>query len=236
MNSTSRSPAFSGNRVIDLLPSPQRLRLMPVFKPVSLKRKEVLYQTNERVEYCYFPSSGIVSLLSTTEGKTVEIAMVGSEGLIGASALLKTDITPHDSITQTDTEALKIDAAVLKAEFEQDGALRAVLLRYVYALLCQISQTSVCHHFHTVEQRLARRLLMSRDSLDSNTFSVTQEFLAYLLGVPRTNVTMTAGDLQRAGLIEYKRGTVTIINEKDLEKAACDCYKILRNATGELFK
>jgi CRP-like cAMP-binding protein len=110
------------------------------------------------------------------------------------------------------------------------------LLRYIYALLCQISQSSVCHHFHTVEQRLARWLLMMRDRLESNTFPLTQDFLAFMLGIPRTNVTMTAGALQQAGLINYRRGLILITDEKGLEETACDCYQIIKKATDGILK
>jgi CRP-like cAMP-binding protein len=234
MNATRQSQALSQNRLLALLPKTEYSNLSLKLKSVRFKKKTLLYHTGDQIKYCYFLTAGIVSLLSVArEGKTMEVAMVGNEGIIGISVLLQTDKTPYDAITQTEIEALKIDAAVLKAEFEQDASLRAALLGYFYALLCQISQIAVCNHFHTVEQRLARRLLMSKDCLRSNTFPMTQEFSAYLLGVPRTNVTMTASILQRAGLIRYKRGTVTIINEKGLADAACDCYKIIRKTSDE---
>jgi len=237
MAAGEQSQSITGNRLLALLPKGEYARLIPFLKPVNLKRKEVLYHAGDTIKYCYFPLSGIVSLLSpAAEGKAVEVGMVGNEGMIGVSAPLQIGITPYDLITQIETEALQIDARILKAEFNRGGTLHELLLRYIYALLCQISQSVVCHHFHTVEQRLARWLLMGRDRLQSNTFPLTQEFLAHLLGIPRTNVTMTARALQQAGLIDYKRGTITITEEKGLEDIACNCYRIIKKATDDILK
>lgn len=237
MIAAEKSQAITQNRLLALLPEAEYARLLPALKPVSLKKKEVLYHSGESIRYCYFPTSGIISLLATAvEGKTVEVGMCGNEGMIGLSALLQIGATPYDLITQTEIEALQIDAGVLKAEFNRGAALHAAILRYIYALLCQISQSALCHHFHTVEQRLARWLLMTRDRLQSNTFPLTQEFLAYLLGIPRTNITMTAGVLQQAGLINYKRGIIAIIDSKGLEETACNCYRIIKKATDEILK
>jgi len=237
MTAARKSQAIKGNRLLALLPQQEYARLQPALKPVTLKKKAVLYHTGDRVRYCYFPTSGIILLLSTaSEGKTVEVGMCGNEGMIGISALLQIGGIPYDLITQTETEALQIDVPVLKAEFSRGGELNALLLRYIYGLLCQISQSAICHHFHTVEQRLARWLLMTRNRLQSNAFPLTQEFLAYLLGIPRTNVTMTAGALQQAGLIKYRRGLILITDGKGLEEAACNCYKIIKKATDEILK
>jgi CRP-like cAMP-binding protein len=237
MTASQRSQKLTENRLLASLPQLEYSRLLPALKFVSLKKRVTLYHAGDTVRYCYFPLSGIISLLSTAaEGKTVEVGMCGNEGMIGVSVLLQTGVTPYDLVVQIDTEALQIAASVLKAEFNRNGKLNAVLLRYIYALLCQISQSSVCHHFHTVEQRLARWLLMTRDRLESNTFPLTQDFLAYMLGIPRTNITMTAGALQQAGIINYKRGVVHITDEKGLEEAACDCYLIIKKATDGILK
>jgi CRP-like cAMP-binding protein len=237
MIAARKSQEIKGNPLLALIPQSEYVRLQPALKPVSLKKKTVLYHTRDRVRYCYFPISGIILLLSTaSEGKTVVSRMCGNEGMTGISALLQIGGIPYDSITQTETGAPQIDVHVLKAEFKRGGELNALLLRYVYGLLCQISQSAVCHHFHSVEQRLARWLLMTRDRLQSNTFPLTQEFLAYLLGIPRTNVTMTAGALQQAGLINYRRGLIMIADEKGLEEIACNCYQIIKKATDEILK
>jgi CRP-like cAMP-binding protein len=237
MGAARQSHTRTANRLLALLPQPEYARLLPILKPITLKKKEVLYQSGDTIRYCYFPTSGIISLVSTaSEGKTVEVGMVGSEGMIGIFALLQIRVIPYDFITQNETEALQIDASALKAEFSRGGQLNVLLLRYVYALLCQISQSAVCHHFHIVEQRLARWLLMSRDRLQSNTVPLTQEFLTYLLGIPRTNVTMTASVLQQAGLINYRRGMITITDEKGLEETACNCYKIIKKVIDEILK
>jgi CRP-like cAMP-binding protein len=237
MRAAKQSQVRSANRLLASLPQTEYARLQSSLKPVTLKKKTVLYHTGDRVQSCYFPTSGIISLLSTTaEGKTVEVGMCGNEGMIDVSVLLQTDVTSYDLIVQTDKEALQIDAGVLKAEFNRGEKLHDLLLRYIYALLCQISQSSVCHHFHTVEQRLARWLLMMRDRLESNAFPLTQDFLAFMVGIPRTNVTMTAGALQQVGLINYRRGMILITDEKGLEETACDCYRIIKKATDEIFK
>lgn len=237
MTAVRKSQTIKKNRLLALLPQPEYSRLLPALKPVTLKKKEVLYQAGDKVRYCYFPTSGIISLLSTaSEGKIVEVGMVGNEGVIGIPALLHIGGIPFDLITQNEIEALQIDASILKAEFSRGGKLNVLLLRYVYALLCQISQSAVCHHFHSVEQRVARWLLMSRDRLQSKTIPLTQEFLSYMLGIPRTNVTMTAAALQLAGLISYKRGVILITDENGLEETACNCYKIIKKATDEILK
>jgi CRP-like cAMP-binding protein len=238
MTASTQSQAIKANRLLALLPQPEYARLLPELKPVYLKKGAVLYHAGDAVQYCYFPVSGIISLLSTAaaEGKTVEVGMVGNEGMIGVSVLLQMSVIPYDAVAQIEVEALQIDASVLKAEFNRGGTLNTVLLRYIYALLRQISQSAVCHHFHTVEQRLACWLLMMRDRLQSNAFPLTQEFLAYMLGIPRTNVTMTAGALQQAGLISCRRGEIAITDEKGLEETACDCYKVIKEATDEILK
>lgn len=237
MRAARKSPARSENRLLDLLPQSEYARLVPSLNPVTLKKKTVLYHTGDTIRSCYFPASGIVSLLSTAaEGKTVKVGMIGSEGMIGISVLFQIGTSPYEIITQTDIEALEIPASALKAEFNRGGKLHDLLLRYVYALLCQISQSAVCHHFHSVEERLCCWLLMTRDRLQSNTFPLTQEFLAYVLGLPRTNVTMTLGSLKQAGLIDCRRGVITIADEKGLERAACGCYKIIKKATEEILK
>lgn len=236
MNSTVHSQAITRNRLLDLLPGTESERLLTDLKPITLKKKTVLYRAGETVRRCYFPTSGIFSLLSATtaEGKTMQIAMVGSEGMIGVSNVLEIGVTPYEVMAQTDVEALEIESIVLKDEFNRGGKLHQVLLKYIYGLLCQISQAAVCHHFHTVEQRLACWLLMNRDRAQGNSFPVTQEFLSALLGIPRTNVTMTAGTLQQAGLIRIGRGTIEITNEKCLEKVACDCYRTIKRVTEQI--
>lgn len=237
MSVSRQAQARIENRLLASLPQTEYARLLALLHPISLKKKEVLYHGGDTVQYCYFPVSGIVSLLSTSsEGKTVEVGMCGNEGMIGISVLLQRGVTPFDLITQTETDALQIDANVLKAEFNRGEKLHAALLSYIYSLLCQISQSAACHHFHTVEQRVARWLLMSKDRLESDTFPLTQDFLAFMLGIPRTNVTMTARVLQQEGLINYKRGIVTITDEKGLEETACDCYRIIKKATDEILK
>jgi CRP-like cAMP-binding protein len=200
MKAAGQSLLRPANRLLASLPQTEYSRLLASLKPVTLKKRTVVYHAGDQVISCYFPVSGIISLLSTaTEGKALKVGMIGREGMIGISILFQIDAAPYEVITQTETEVLEINASVLKAEFNRNGKLHA-LLRFVYALLCQISQSAVCHHFHSVEQRLACWLLLMRDRLRSNTFQLTQEFLAYLLGIPRTNVTMTIGTLKQAGL------------------------------------
>lgn len=220
----------SGNRILAALPGDQFVRLLPHLSTVRLQRDEVVYITGDQIRYVYFPVSGLMSLLSTTEtGSTVEVAMVGNEGIIGLPVILKNRMIPYEVTVQTESQAFRITAEDLQEEFDKGEALHELILRYLNILIAEISQSALCHRFHTVEEALGRWLLMAQDRLNTENLHLTQEIISHALGVPRTGVTMAAGSLQRAGLIRYSRGKITIVDRIRLEANSCECFRILHD-------
>ncbi|HZI49208.1 MAG TPA: Crp/Fnr family transcriptional regulator [Pyrinomonadaceae bacterium] len=219
-----------GNRILAALPPEQFGRLLKHLSIVRLERDEVLYITGDEIRYVYFPISGLTSLLSTTEtGSTVAVAMVGNEGIIGLPVILKNRMIPYEVTVQTQTEAYRIKAADLQEEFDRGEALHELILRYLNVLIAEISQSALCHRFHTVEEALGRWLLMAQDRLNTESLNLTQEIISHALGVPRTGVTMAAGALQRAGLIRYSRGKIVIVDQARLEANSCECFRIIHD-------
>ena len=217
-----------GNRILTGLPREQFARLVPHLSTVHLERDEVLYITGDQIRYVYFPISGLMSLLATTEsGSTVEIAMVGNEGIIGLPVILKNKMIPYEVTVQSETEAFRIKAEDLQEEFDKCEALHELILRYLNVLIAEIAQSALCHRFHTVEEALGRWLLMAQDRLNTDSLNLTQEIISHALGVPRTGVTMAAGALQRAGLIRYSRGKIRIVDRARLEANSCECFRII---------
>lgn len=226
--------SHSGNRLLAALPPAEYERLLPALKSVRLVKGNFLYLIGDTVSHCYFPFGGTVSILSTTQsGDMVEVAMIGSEGMVGIPSILQVSRVPYQVMVQIGADALKIRADVVTREFNRIGVLHSLLLRYTHGLICQIAQSAVCNRFHSVKQRLCRWLLITRDRVHSDTFLLTQEFIAHMLGVPRTQVTMTAGALQRKKLIHYTRGRITIVNQQGLEQAACECYQMVKMEVDE---
>lgn len=219
-----------GNRILAALPAEQFARLQPHLSTVRLERDEVLYITGDEIRYVYFPISGLVSLLSTTEtGSTVAVAMVGNEGIIGLPVILKNKMIPYEVTVQTETVAYRMKAEELQQEFDRCEALHELILRYLNVLIAEISQSALCHRFHTVEEALGRWLLMAQDRLNTDSLNLTQEIISHALGVPRTGVTMAAGALQRAGLIRYSRGKIVIVDRARLEANSCECFRIIHD-------
>lgn len=217
------------NQLLSTLANDEYARLLPYCEQVELPTGKVLFEINDTVRHVYFPLSGMVSLLAITEdGGTVEIAMVGNEGIVGLPAILRIHKNPYRVNVQVRGRAMKVKATAIQEEFNRRGRLQDVLLRYTYTLLAQISQSAVCNHFHTVEQRLSRWLLVTRDRVHSNEFPLTQEVISHMLGIPRTNVTMRAGALQKRQVIRYSRGKITITDPRGLEAAACECYRMVK--------
>lgn len=215
------------NHLLASLPEKEYVRLLPHLELVSFEKGTVLYHAGDSITYCYFPLNGFISILFVTEDdKSVEVATVGSEGVIGEAALLQNNTILYQVIAQTESEAIRIKADIIKREFNNCPSLHACLLYYTHSLICQISQSTACQSFHTVKQRLSRWLLINRDQSQSCSFSVTQEFISRILGTPRTNIAMTISALEKAKLIRYKRGVLTIIDLERLEQSACDCYRI----------
>lgn len=217
------------NLLLSALPRDEYARLASAFQPVRLLRGVVLYEIGSAIRYAYFLTSGMVSLLSMTkDGKTVEVGMIGDEGLVGVPIILGMSTAPYRITVQIPTTAVRVKAALLRDEFNRGGALQNVLLKYSHMLIVQLSQSALCNRFHTSEERLCRWLLISRDRTRSNTLNLTQDAISQMLGVPRTGVTLTAGVLQKRGLIRYSRGRIIITDPRSLETAACECYGIVR--------
>ena len=216
------------NRLLAALPNNEYTRLQPHLESVQLSNRQSLCEVGDFIRHAYFLNSGMVSLLALTQsGATVEIAMVGNEGMLGIPAILGTHKTPYQIMVQLPAEGMRIKTSVIRAEFKRGGVLQDLLLNYTHALFSQITQSAVCNRFHTVEKRLCRWLLIAHDRVQGDTFHLTQEIISYMLGTPRTGVTMAAGTLQEAGLIRYKRGKITIIDRRGLEEASCECYRII---------
>jgi CRP-like cAMP-binding protein len=224
------------NRLLSALPRAEYERLLTALKPVRLARNVVLCQAGSTIRHAYFLMGGLVSLLSTTEdGKTIEVGMIGTEGMVGIPIILGMSVAPYRTTVQIPATALSIKAGALRDGFNRGGVLQNMLLRYTYTLITQLAQSAVCNRFHTAEERLCRWLLISRDRMRSNTIRLTQETISQMLGTPRTGVTLTAGALQKEGLIHYSRGKITIIDPHGLEAAACECYRIVRKEFERLF-
>lgn len=219
-----------GNRLLAALPREEFARVLPHLESVHLEKGEIVYVTGDRILHAYFPVQGLLSLLSTTEGgATVEVAMVGNEGIAGLPAILRKGMIPYEVTVQITTDAYRIRAEALQEEFDKGEALQKVVLRYLNILIAQISQSSICNRFHTLEQALSRWLLIAQDRVSSNTLNLTQETISHALGVPRTAVTTAAGALQRAGLIRYSRGKIIILDRARLEANSCECYRIVHD-------
>lgn len=213
----------------------ERARLLPHMEQIDLRRGDVLYEQDESIRHIYFPAGGVISIMTTTsDGETVEVAMVSSEGVVGVPVVLGYRKSPHRVMVQIPTSAVRVSVEPLRRELGRPGALHDSILRYTHVLMLQISQAATCNRFHTAEQRLCRRLLMTRDRVRRDEFSMTQELLSCMLGIPRTSVTMIAVNLQRMGLINYTRGLIRITDAPSLECASCECYRNLAQEIREL--
>jgi CRP-like cAMP-binding protein len=216
------------NHILASLPADEYGRLTLGAERFRLTPGKTLFNAGDEIRHAYFPLSGMASLVAETEdGRSVEVAAVGSEGMVGIPVVLRASRSPYRVMAQLPGEAVKVKAGALRSEFERNGKLRDLVLRHALALLTQLAQSVVCHRFHTVEQRLACWLLMTRERAGGDSFRLTQEFISYMLGVPRTSVTAFAVAMRRAGLINYSRGRITVRNVRELEAASCDCYHIV---------
>lgn len=190
---------------------------------------DVLYEPGVKLQYVYFPTTSIVSLLYVLEdGASAEIAIVGNEGILGISLFMGGDTTPSRAVVQSAGHGYRLRAEFLKSEFGRFGPTMHLLLRYTQALLTQMAQTAVCNRHHSVDQQLCRWLLLSLDRLSSNELSMTQELIANMLGVRREGVTEAAGKLQDVGLIRYRRGKITVLDRPALEARSCECYQVVK--------
>jgi len=189
----------------------------------------VIWEPNQPIENIYFPLDAVASILAVTEEGLVEVGTVGNEGVVGLPVFLGAETSPGKCLIQMAGEAERISTPMFLREIRQDGRLRQLLNRYTQGFMTQVSQSTACNRAHTVEQRLARWLLILRDRVGKNEFPITHEFLGQMLGVRRATVTDTAAALQRAGLIRYRRGLITLRDGDGLEEAACECYRIVRD-------
>ena len=217
------------NHLLAVLPRQESERLFPHMEPVTLALGMALYESGDRLNHVYFPSTAIVSLLSVMEnGASAEIAMVGNEGIVGIALFMGSETMPNRAVVQSEGRAYRLQGHLLKGEFNRGGAFQHLLLRYTLAMLTQMAQTAVCNRHHTVDQQLCRWLLLSLDRLPANVLTMTQELIANMLGVRREGVTEAAGKLQSAGLIRYNRGRITVLDRGGLEARVCECYEVVR--------
>ncbi len=227
------------NHLINLLPRKDRLRFLTICEPVELLRGEVLYEPGRPTRHVYFPVNSFISLLAlTNEKQGVEAGMVGNEGMLGMQLVLGVATTPLHAplhaVVQGKGAAWRVGARAFRSELARNLALQRSLSRYFYVLMTQLTLSNACLRFHQLGPRLARWLLMSQDRAHSDSFEVTHEFLADMLGVRRVGVTTAACAFQRSGLIEYTRGQLRILDRPGLEKAACSCYEANRRVYAEL--
>jgi CRP-like cAMP-binding protein len=218
-----------GNKLLAVLPEQERSRLFPRLEPVDLPLGMALYESGDRLEHVYFPTTAIVSLLYIMEdGASAEIAVVGNEGIVGVALFMGGETMPSRAVVQSAGAGLRLAGNLLKKEFNRGEVLQHLLLRYTLAMLAQMAQTAVCNRHHTVDQQLCRWLLLSLDRLPANELSMTQELIANMLGVRREGVTEAAGKLQASGLITYSRGRIVVLDRLGLEKRVCECYEVVR--------
>jgi CRP-like cAMP-binding protein len=218
------------NHLLAALPEGEFARLKTNLQPVVLPLGEVIYESGEQLEYIYFPTTAIISLLYIMEnGATAEIGMAGNDGLVGIALFMGGSTTPSRAVVQSAGNAFRLRSKALTFEFGLGGVFQKILLRYTQSLMTQISQTAVCNRLHTVEQQLCRWLLINHDLLQSNKLIMTHDLIANMLGVRREGVSIAAGHLQKQGLIRYVRGTITMLDRPGLELTACECYQVVKD-------
>jgi len=218
------------NKILGALPHEEFANLLPHLEEVHLKKGETIYLSGDNIKYAYFPENGLLSLLVTTKtGSTIEVAGVGSEGVVGLPVILRNQITPYEVMVQFTTQAWKIRAQRLQEEFDKGKTFHEFALRYFNVLIAQISQSSICNRFHPMNEALSRWLLTVQDRVHSDSMNLTHEAISHTLGVPRTAVTGAALELQRAGAIRYMRGNIFILDRTKLEERSCECYRIIRD-------
>jgi CRP-like cAMP-binding protein len=223
------------NHILEALPPAERARLFPHLKLVALPLGRVIYESGDKLQYIYFPTDSIISLLYVLEdGASAEIAVVGNDGAIGIALFMGGETTTNRAIVQSSGSAYQLTGTRLKQEFNRHGEVLHILLRYTQALITQMAQTAVCNRHHSVEQQLCRWLLLSLDRLPSSQLNMTQELIANMLGVRREGVTEAAGKLQKLGVITYSRGQIEVPDRGALERLCCECYGVVKRETDRL--
>lgn len=230
---SARPPTQYKNRILAALPKAEIDRLAPHLSPVTLKLRAQLL--DGKGDYAYFLEHGLASVVLTlADGATIEVGVIGIDGVVGLPILLGAESMPGETFIQVAASGFRIDAKRLKGEFERNGKLREHLQKYLLANLIQSAQNSACNRLHNISERLARWILTCHDRIQTDRMPLTHEFLSQMLGAPRTTVTLAAGMLHEAGLIDYTRGNVTITNRQKLEDATCECYRTVRDEFSRL--
>ena len=225
---TKRQPTMThANRLLALLPAKDYRRLHRHLERIPLTYRQSLYRARRPLDFVYFIETGVGSLVNTMiNGEAAEVGTIGNEGMVGLPLLLGDDRAPTSVYVQVPGEGLRMKAALFSAELARSVSMRTVMLCYAHALFNQVAQSAACNHFHSLQQRCCRWMLMTHDRMKSDEFLLTQEFLAMMLGVQRTGVSAAAGTLQRAGLIRYSRGVVTVLDRRGLRERSCECYGV----------
>jgi len=217
------------NKILAALSAGEFEQFAAKLRPVHLELGETLYMPEQKIEHVYFINRGVVSILAALEnGATVEAGVIGPEGMAGIPVVLGADSTPNQALIQSEGEALRMSSRDVKIEFRKGGKLRDLLLNYTHTLFTQVAQTAACNRLHSIEQRLARWLLLTQDRVGRNEFVLTQDFLSRMLGVRRAGVSVAASTLKQAGLIDYKRGIIFVSDRQGLENYSCECYRIVK--------
>jgi len=217
------------NHLLAALPADEFAHLKSNLEPILLPLGKVIYESGEQLEYVYFPTTAIISLLYIMEnGSTAEIGMAGNDGLVGIALFMGGSTTPNRAVVQSAGNAFRFRSKALLFEFRLSGEFQNILLRYTQYLMTQISQTAVCNRLHSVEQQLCRWLLINHDLLQTNKLIMTHDLIANMLGVRREGVSIAAGNLQKRGLIKYVRGTITMFDRQGLEAVVCECYAVVK--------
>jgi CRP-like cAMP-binding protein len=224
------------NRILARLPDDEYRRLQDDLELVTLSLGEILHRRGEPISHVYFPETALVSLLTdTAEGMGIEVGVVGYDGVVGIPVVLGVDVASRYATVQHPGRVARITPAALRATFARGGALQPLLLRYTHALMSQISQTAACNRLHSLDSRLARWLLMIHDRLGEDTIQLTHQFLANMLGVRRSGVTVAAGALEAEGLIRNTRGGIAVLDRRGLEDRSCECYAVLAEEVERVF-
>ena len=222
------------NRLLATLPRGEYQRLLPSLKRITLTFGEVLYEPGDTIKYVYFPNDSIVSLLSALSARsTLEVGMVGNEGMAGLPIFMGVNVSRNRALVQGAGSAMRMTSAAVRHEANHLGTMHRLLHRYTHSLLTQVSQSAACNRFHSVDARLARWLLMTSDRLGMEEFRLTQDFMSNMLGVRREGVNRAASVLQTDKLIRYSRGFITILNHRGLEASSCACYAIIKAESDE---
>ena len=224
-----------GNRLLDLLPAADRRRLLEHMELVELDLRQRVYEPGKPIEHVYFPLTTVISMLAVMDdGQAVEVATMGNEGMAGLPVFLGASTSPDLAFAQVPGRALRMPAGEFRELANGAGTVQALLQRYTQAFFVQLAQGAACNRLHSMDERLARWLLMTHDRVGQDQFPLTQEFMAQMLAVRRATVTEAAGRLQQAGLITYSRGIITILDRPGLEAASCECYRIISDEHARL--